>query len=306
MLRVPAGMLGAMRPPLTRWLSRIVARIRTIKPEFPQSESVGKLSRDARLLFVQLWTIVDDAGRARAASRMLASLLYPYDDDARMLIDHWLGELEAGEHIRRYEVDGSQYLEIVKWLEHQKIDKPSKSRLPEFVEGSRKLANAREASATDLGPSTLDLGPSNSEASASGAVAPLDPAIPEREYFMRGREVLGKGAGGLIGKLLKAKGGNVALARAAIEQASQKQNPTEYVAAICRGPPAARPATAHQQERQTGREILDDIGKFISGSSSEANPGFLRHDSGDGPEGVRGGIGGNLIELSPTGHRAGS
>lgn len=72
----------------------------------------------------------------------------------------------------------------------------------------------------------------------NGAVAPLDPAIPEREYFERGRSVLGKGAGGLIGKLLKAKGGNVALARAAIEQASQKQNPTEYVAAICRGPPA--------------------------------------------------------------------
>jgi hypothetical protein len=73
----------------------------------------------------------------------------------------------------------------------------------------------------------------------NGAVAPLDPSIPEREYFVRGREVLGKGAGGLIGKLLKAKGGNVAMARAAIEQASQKQSPTEYVAAICRGPPAS-------------------------------------------------------------------
>jgi hypothetical protein len=137
-----------------------MARIRTIKPEFPQSESIGKLSRDARLLYIQLWTIVDDAGRARAASRMLASLLYPYDDDARDLIDGWLLELEEGEHVRRYEVDGSQYLEIVKWLEHQKIDKPSKSRLPEFVEGSRTVAKPREASATDLGPSTLDLGPS--------------------------------------------------------------------------------------------------------------------------------------------------
>jgi hypothetical protein len=74
------------------------------------------------------------------------------------------------------------------------------------------------------------------EKEATASAAPLDPAIPEREYFERGRKVLGKGAGGLIGKLLKSKGGNVALARAAIEQASQKQNPTEYVAAICRGP----------------------------------------------------------------------
>ena len=49
-----------------------MARIRTIKPEFPQSESMGRVSRDARLLFVQLWCICDDHGRTRAASRMLA------------------------------------------------------------------------------------------------------------------------------------------------------------------------------------------------------------------------------------------
>lgn len=143
----------------------------------------------------------------------------------------------------------------------------------------------------------------DSVAKATGAVAPLDPSVPEREYFLRGREVLGKGAGGLIGKLLKARGGNVALARAAIEQASQKQNPTEYVAAICRGPPAVRPNTAHQQERQTGREILDDIGKFISGGGSEADSGILRHDPGDGSESVRGRSGRDLVELSAAGSR---
>lgn len=164
-----------------------MARIRTIKPEFPQSESIGKLSRDARLLYIQLFTIVDDAGRARAASRMLASLLYPYDDEARELIDGWLLELEQGEHVRRYEVGGSQYLEIVKWLEHQKIDKPSKSRLPEFVEGSRIVAKAREASATDLVPSTctLDLVPSPSpakpQACSSDAFKRFKATFPRRD-----------------------------------------------------------------------------------------------------------------------------
>jgi hypothetical protein len=181
-------------------------------------------------------------------------------------------------------------------VEHQKIDRPSKSRLPAFAK-IREVAKPREASATDLVPSTLDLVP-NSEANASGADAPPDPSIPEREYFLRGREVLGK-SGAMIANLLKAKGRNVAMARAALEQASQKQNPTEYIAAICRGPPAVRPTTAHQVERQTGREILDDIGKFIGGSSSQADLGLLRHDPGDGPEGVRGGSRGDLIELSP-------
>ena len=109
-----------------------MARIRTIKPEFPQSESVGRLSRDARLLFILLWTIVDDSSRARASSRLLASLLYPYDEDAGTLMGGWLDELEAGGKIRRYVIDGTTYLDIPSWLEHQKIDRPSVSRIPPY------------------------------------------------------------------------------------------------------------------------------------------------------------------------------
>src|SRR6202030_2340397 len=107
---------------------------RSIKPEFPQSESIGRLSRDARLLFIQLWTLVDDSGRTRAASRALASLLYPYDDDAPGLIDGWITELEKEGCVRRYVSDGSTYLDIPNWLKHQKIDHPGKSKIPAFSE----------------------------------------------------------------------------------------------------------------------------------------------------------------------------
>jgi len=123
-----------------------VARIRTIKPEFPQSESMGRVSREARLLFVMLWPICDDHGRTRAASRMLASLLFPYDDDAPALIDGWLDELEREGCIERYESGGSTYLHIPKWLTHQKIDKPSN---PVHPEPPRGLANPREGSALE-------------------------------------------------------------------------------------------------------------------------------------------------------------
>ncbi len=129
-----------------------VARIRTIKPEFPHSESMGRVSRDARLCFVLLWTIADDSGRLRGSSRMLASLLFPYDDDAPNLIGSWLSDLEREGCIKRYEVEGSTYIEIAKWLSHQKIDKPSQSRFPAFDESSRILANLRECSSEDLGP----------------------------------------------------------------------------------------------------------------------------------------------------------
>lgn len=144
-----------------------MGRIRTIKPEFPQSESMGRVSRDARLLFVMLWTIVDDSGRTRAASRMLASLLFPYDDDAPRLIEGWLSELEREGCIVRYTSDdpeggarGSQYLEIRKWADHQKIDRPTPSKIPPPREGSRGIARAREGSLLDLDLDLdLDQGP---------------------------------------------------------------------------------------------------------------------------------------------------
>lgn len=138
-----------------------MARIRSIKPEFPQSESMGRVSRNARLLFILLWPICDDHGRTRAASRMLASLLFPYDDDAMKLLPVWLDELEREGCIHRYEFGGSSYLEIPKWELHQKIDRPSKPQYPEpscaprddssssrehsSLEGKGKEGNGREA-----------------------------------------------------------------------------------------------------------------------------------------------------------------
>lgn len=118
-----------------------MGRIRSIKPEFPHSESMGRVSRDARLLFILLWTHVDDSGKARGNSRILASLLFPYDDDAIGQIDGWLAELEAEGCIARYSHEGSTYIQVSNWLKHQKIDKPTASKIPEFAESSRILAN---------------------------------------------------------------------------------------------------------------------------------------------------------------------
>jgi hypothetical protein len=55
----------------------------------------------------------------------------------------------------------------------------------------------------------------------------------ERSYFDRGKQVLGRNAGGLLTKLMTAQG-SVEMARAAIEIASDKQNPREYIGAVLR------------------------------------------------------------------------
>ena len=125
-------------------------RIRTIKPEFPQSESMGRVSRDARLCFIELWTLADDSGRLRGNSRMLASLLFPYDDDAKDLMPRWLDELMDEGCIVAYRVGNDSYVQICNWLIHQKIDKPSKSKIPPCDgfswNGIEDSANAREDS----------------------------------------------------------------------------------------------------------------------------------------------------------------
>lgn len=114
-----------------------MARIRTIKPEFPHSESMGKISRDARLAFILMWTIADDSGRLRGNSRMLASLLFPYDEDAGKKIDIWIAELHEQGCVIRYKAENSEYIQIKKWTEHQRIDKPSPSKIPAFEEDSQ-------------------------------------------------------------------------------------------------------------------------------------------------------------------------
>ncbi len=153
-----------------------MARIRTIKPEFPQSESMGRVSRDARLCFVLLWTIADDSGRLRGNSRMLASLLFPYDDDAKKLIDKWLGELEREHCITRYQIDGDSYLQVDQWARHQKIDKPSASKIDPPREDSRDFARIREPSSEDQG---RDQG---EDQGREGTISPKPPSGADRRF----------------------------------------------------------------------------------------------------------------------------
>lgn len=134
-----------------------VARIRTIKPEFPQSESMGRVSRDARLLFIMLWTLVDDHGRTRANPVLLANLLFPYDDDAKLRIPEWLTELERQKCIVVYSVDDNAYLQIEKWSEHQRIDHPGKSKFPSPPENLGKFRKKVRESRKNT-PRTKDQG----------------------------------------------------------------------------------------------------------------------------------------------------
>jgi uncharacterized protein YdaU (DUF1376 family) len=105
----------------------------------------------------------------------------------------------------------------------------------------------------------------DSEAKASGADAPDDPSIAERDFFKRGREILGDGAGGQLARLLKAKGNNVALARSAIELAATKERPAEFVAAMCLGRKSAQPKTLKEQKSQDWHDARQKLREYAYG-----------------------------------------
>ncbi|MGH6949380.1 MAG: hypothetical protein ACREH4_00760, partial [Vitreimonas sp.] len=218
-----------------------MARIRTIKPEFPQAESMGRVSRDARLLFILLWTLSDDHGRTRAASRALASLLYPYDDDAPGLIDGWLAELEREGCIERYQVDAKSYLHIVNWQVHQKIDRPSASKFPEPPPDPREASRSRAAgSRTLVGGSRIKEGTkdqAHSEAEASDAGASQHVVNGRQEIFDAGTKILVDAgikqsrARSMLGKWCKAHSDEAVMAAIRQVQGQSVAEPVSFITA---------------------------------------------------------------------------
>jgi hypothetical protein len=82
----------------------------------------------------------------------------------------------------------------------------------------------------------------------------------EKALFERGRQVLGYDAGGLIAKLLKSKNRDIALARAAIETASTKSKPREYIGAvIAGGAPSGNGRRLTADEEFYGRAAIPGI-----------------------------------------------
>ncbi|MFD4945638.1 hypothetical protein ACFWNT_24670 [Streptomyces sp. NPDC058409] len=109
-----------------------MARIRTIKPEAFVSESLAEVSVEAERTFFGLLTQADDHGRHRDNAAIIAGLLWPLRaEHTSVHVEDDLHQLANAGLICRYTgCDGRRYLHIVTWFEHQKIDKPSQSRLP--------------------------------------------------------------------------------------------------------------------------------------------------------------------------------
>ncbi|SIN72652.1 hypothetical protein [Agromyces cerinus] len=112
-----------------------LVRIRSIKPEFWRSSDISSLAIEDRLLFVGLWSYVDDNGVGRDKLSAIAADLFADDlerdaPETFARVSRGLARLSEAVRIVRYTVAGDDFLRIVNWSKHQRIDKPGKARYP--------------------------------------------------------------------------------------------------------------------------------------------------------------------------------
>lgn len=244
-----------------------MARIRTIKPEFWTDAKTGTLPEFSKCLFLGLLNHADDYGVLEWSPAEWRAKIFPYHSDTttgavqKALLDDLLPlGLLVMFAFTDDEGETKQYAFIQNFHRHQVINKPSRPLLKGWKLGDNpKTYSAKsgiefeELAPFDQGPiphpsgsPPVGLRPGKERKGEEGkgeekqdaANAALDPSIDQRDYYRRGKQVCGETAGGMLKNLLKAKGGNTALARSVVEVASTKQNAREYVAAAVHGPPS--------------------------------------------------------------------
>ena len=108
-----------------------MARIRSLKPEHKQHRKIGPLSDRQYRLWVSLVTESDDEGRFIAEAEQLRILTWGFHPDVTVEdCEAALQHLATVKLIRLYHKGGVRYGVFPSWLDHQRINRPTPSRLP--------------------------------------------------------------------------------------------------------------------------------------------------------------------------------
>lgn len=108
-----------------------------IDPSIWEDEDFGKLTMAGKLLFIGLFSNADDEGRLRGNPAYLKSTIFMYDDTDLTTISDLLKQVTGiMKSVRFYEVEGKQYIQLLKWNEYQKQhkDRVQSSTLPPYIE----------------------------------------------------------------------------------------------------------------------------------------------------------------------------
>lgn len=102
-----------------------MARNRMIKPKFWDDAKIGKISRDARLLYIGMWNFSDDLGVIRANSVWMKSKIFPFDQMQIQQFEKICQEILRNGFISLFSYKGEEFYYLPKFSLHQKINKPN-------------------------------------------------------------------------------------------------------------------------------------------------------------------------------------
>lgn len=114
-----------------------MTRKRMIDPGIWQSEQVGTLPPEGRLLFIGMFSNADDEGRLKASPAYLKAIIFPYDENLTLKrVEELKQQIASHGLVVLYRSAAQEYLWLPTWDRYQKIKTPSPSQLPPPPAGS--------------------------------------------------------------------------------------------------------------------------------------------------------------------------
>jgi len=105
---------------------------RLVTSEIWRNEKFGQLDDLGRLLFIGMITNADDDGRLKGSAIYLKATIFPYDNKDINEIRSCINKCHKQGLIYLYSINGSEYIQLMGWQEHQSIrkDRYQPSRIP--------------------------------------------------------------------------------------------------------------------------------------------------------------------------------
>ncbi len=190
------------------------------------------------MLAAALLNHADDEGYFKANPKLVQAACCPLREDSVSPHGGLIQLEEIGFVTLHQGSDGKSYGHIVKFTKHQKINRPTPSKIKDLITLTEDSLNTHggltEGSPPEQGTGNREQG------------VPLQGASPEKVLFDFGKSVLGKKSGGVITKLKNLNG--IDGATELIWQASEKSDPLEWIGGVLRGDVSAGPTEQQMDE----------------------------------------------------------